>query len=199
MSGRSLQGTTPRASYLIRFGLLGALLTSLGCGAPLTREQLTKEILKADPEFRWVLERHRNLSSKIHTYEQELALKRSAVEQNIAKLRQELATNTAGVKHKIAEVKQQMWPEQQRLALALAEAGEELRARRFQRSSVGRSITQLKKSLAATRSTWTSAERAQQEAKINERLEDAKRLDGEIASIKTHMRLIKIKSLLIKL
>jgi hypothetical protein len=175
------------------------LLWLSGCGRPPpNREQLAREILNTDPDFSWVLDKHRALSNRVHTYEQELALKRTTIEQNIAKMRKELMAAAADVTHKIAELKKQIEPDRQRFELALSMAGEELHTKRFQRASLGRKITQLRKAGKAQQHVWTDEERAKQEAQLNEAARDTKRLDREIEGIKAHMRLLKVKILLIR-
>lgn len=170
-----------------------------GCGRPLNAEQLAKEVLQKDPEFSWVLEKHESLANRIKTYERELALKRSTVEQNIAQLRKDLATATTSVKAKIADTRKLLEPEHERLKLALSMASEELSNRRFQRASLGRSIVKLRKAGKSAAATWTAEERNRQQAQLNELQRDAKRLDQEIDGIKAHLRLLKTKLLLIKL
>jgi hypothetical protein len=168
-----------------------------GC-PPANRDALAKEVLKADPGFQSSLDRHREIVSRIQTLERELALKRSTIQQSIAKLRQALLAAAANVKHKTAELKKRMEPEQERLRLALAMAGEELRAKRAQRASLGRSISRLKKA-ANGATTLTPQERAAHQAQLDELARDAARLDQELAALQQHTRLLKIKFALIKL
>ena len=174
------------------------LIGSAGCGQVIGRQQLTKEVLAKDPEFETVLGKYRNLTNRIETYQRELALKRSTVEQNIAQMRKDLAASTANVKTRIAEVQKQIEPDRQRLQLALSMAEEELRVKRFQRASLGRSMAQLRKASTQSQGTWSDDERKRQDQKIAEMLHDAKRIDQEITSLKTHMRLLKIKMLLLQ-
>ena len=158
-----------------------------------------KEVLQADPEFAMVLDKHRELSNRLQTYERELALKRSTIEQNITQLRKELAAAVSNVRAKAADVRKRMEPDHKRLELALSMAGEELAAKRAQRVALGRSIARLKKAVKNANSAWTADERAEQETKIAEMLRDAQRLDKEMTVLKAHVRLLKIKLLLIKL
>ena len=169
-----------------------------GC-APAGREGLTKEVLKADPEFSSVLEKYRELANRIDTFERELSLKRSTVEQTIKQMRKDLAATAATVRSKTDELKKRIEPDRQRLELALSMAGEELKTKRAQRASLGRSVTQLKKAVKTASAAWTEEERSRQEAQIQEMLRDASRLDQELAAMKEHIRLLKIKLLLIKL
>ena len=183
----------------LRGTMLWAILACVaGCDRVMSREQLAKEVTKGDPEFEWVLDKHRALVNRIETYQRELALKRSTIEQNIAQMREGLGTSTTNVKARIAEAKKQIDPDRQRLELALSMAGEELRAKRFQRASLGRSIGQLRKASKGSQAGWTEAERASQQETVNEMLQDATRIDHEIAALKTHMRLLKIKTLLLQ-
>lgn len=169
-----------------------------GC-APASREQLVKETLKADPGFSSALEKHRELINRIETYERELALKRTTVEQTIAQLRKDLAASADLVRSRTLEVRKRMRPDQERLEHALSMGGEELRAKQSQRASLGRSVSHLKKALKSAGTAWSAQERAHQQAQISEMLRDAERLDREIATLRAHVRLIKIKLLLIKL
>ena len=170
-----------------------------GCAPPANREQLTQEVLKADPDFATVLEKHRELQNRIETYQRELALKRSTIERSIAQLRKDLAAAMSSVRQKTAEAKKRIEPDRARLELALSMASEELQSKRLQRSTLGRSLATRRKALNRQDSAWTAPERARQEAQIDEMLRDATRLDQELAALKEHIRLLKIKLLLIKL
>ena len=193
---RSVRGTVLRSAAL---GM--GLLWVAGCGGhpPANREQLATEVLNADPNFSWVLDKYRTIANRISTYERELALKRTTIEQSITKMRKDLMAATADVKSKTAELKKQLDPDRQRLEHALAMAGEELHTKRFQRASLGRRVAQLRKSATSERNAWTDEDRAKQEGEIREALKDAERLDREITGIKEHMRLLKVKTLLIRL
>ena len=170
-----------------------------GCAPPAKREDLVQEVLKADPDFAPVLDKQRELKNRIETYQRELALKRSAIERSIAQLRKDLATAVSNVRQKTAEAKKRMEPDRARLELALSTASEELQAKRLQRATLGRSIANRRKALNRPDSAWTAQERRQQEAQIEEMLRDARRLDQELAALQAHIRLLKIKLLLIKL
>ena len=184
---------------LMRWLVVIVLVLGTASCAPANREELTKEVLKVDPEFSAVLEKHRELTSRIETYERELALKRSTIERGIAQLRKDLATATASTRAKTTEVKKRMEPDQQRLTLALSMSSEELRAKRIQRASLGRSMAQLRKALNSKDAAWTQQERTHQQTQLDEMLQDAVRLDKEMAGLKQNARLLKIKLLLIKL
>ena len=184
----------------MRWILIGLLVCgAAGCGRPANREELAKQVLKADPSFAPVLDRHRELANKIDTYERELSLKRSTVQRTIDQLRKDLAAATANVRAKVVETKRRMAPEQERLQLALSMADEELRTKRVQRASLGRSISQMKKAIKSAGTAWSAQELDRQQAQMDEMLADAARLDQEMATIKAHVRLLKIKLLLVKL
>jgi hypothetical protein len=186
-------------SRLVRVAVVGlALLGGVSCERLMSREQLAKEVLRQDPEFRGVLDRHRALVNRIETYQRELALKRATIEQNITQMRKELAASAANVQTRVAEVRKQMDPERQRLELALSTAAEELRVKRFQRASLGRSIARLRKTPKSAAGAFSDSEQARQQAQLTDMLADAKRLDHEIEALKAHMRLLKVKILLIQ-
>ncbi|MBI3996684.1 MAG: hypothetical protein HY352_03405 [Candidatus Omnitrophica bacterium] len=176
---------------------LGVCVVLAGC-SPVNREQLSKDVLKDDPEFSSVLEKYRHLAGRIETEERKLALKKTTVEQSIAQLRRDLAVTAANVKIRTAEIKKGMEPEQTTLSSALARAAEELRAKQLQRATLGRQIAQLRKAAKAAENVWTDRDRAKNDAQINELLRDAARVDQEIATMKAHIRLIKEKLLLIR-
>ena len=183
----------------MRTRLLVLILLGVGgCDRVLNRAQLAKEVAQGDPEFQWVLDKRHTLVKRIEIYERELALKRSTIEQNIAQMRKDLAASTTNVKARVAEVQKQLDPDRQRLELALSMATEELRVKQFQRASLGRSIAQLRKASKGGQTGWTDAERARGQGQINEMLQDAQRIDHEIASLTAHMRLLKLKLLLIQ-
>lgn len=175
------------------------LLAGLAGCTPTNHEELAKAVVKSDPDFKAVLDKHRELSNRIETYERELTLKRTTVEHQITQMRQDLATATANVRARIDEVKKRMEPDRQRLALALAMASEELQAKRQQRASLGRSIARLRKALKQSGAGWSAQDVKKQQSQIDEMTTDTKRLDQEMASLKEHLRLLKIKLLLIKL
>ena len=185
--------TVPRRLLL---AALASGLLAAGC-APVNRDELTKEALAADPSFASVLEKHRELVNRIETYERELALKRNTAEQAIKQMRQDLAVSAEAVRAKSAETKAKMEPDRRRFIDALAQSEGELKAKQAQRAAIGRAISQLRKSLKSSREAWTDTERARQDTHVEEMLRDAARIDREMAAIKTHVRLLKIKLLLI--
>ena len=174
------------------------MISVLGCGKPLSTEAMRRQVLAADPGFDKPLEKRDQLADRINVLRQELALKQAQVDGKIAQLRKELRETKTQALQKIEETRQGLSPERERVELALAMAGEELKAKRAQRASVGSQIAQLKKA-AQGASGLGEQERVRQEAKVAEMLKDAKRLDDEMTSLKEHVRLLKIKLLLIKL
>ena len=178
--------------------LILSLVWAAGC-APINRDELTKQVLAADPSFEEVLDRHRELANRIVTYQRELALKRSTVEQQIDQLRKELAADNATVRSKIEETKKRIDPDRTPLELALSVAGEQLRAKRIERASLGRSIAQVRRALKRQDASLTAEERAHQQSQLDELIRDAARLDQELAALHEHVRLLKTKLLLLKL
>ena len=163
------------------------------------REALTQEVLTADPKYEVVLEKRRELANRIETYERELELKRTTVDQTIAQMRQDLAASAASVRSRIVETKQKLDPERKQLLHALTKAGEQLKIKRAQRAALGRTMSQAKKSLRSSSRAWTDEERARQQAQFEDMLHDADRLDYEMNVLKAHVRLLKIKLLLLKI
>ena len=174
------------------------LVWAAGC-APTNPEQLTKEALASDPSFAKVLDKHREIVNRIDTLERELALKRATIEQAIAKQRRDLSAAADSVRSRTAEMKKRMEPDSERLTLTLSMAGEELRAKQAQRASLGRSMAQLQKAAKSNGALWSPQERATHDAQLQALMEDAARLDQEMTALRRHVRLIKIKLLLIKL
>ena len=193
----------PRTQQWLSAGFalcLAAALSLPACAPPANTETLTKEVLKSDPEFSDVLAKHREISNRIATYDRELALKRSTVERSIEQLRRELTATGEAVKLKIADAKKRMEPDRKRLELELAMASEELKTKRFQRATLGRQMAQLRKALKSSPSAPLAPEdQVKQQAQLDELVQDAARLDQEMTSIQAHVRLVKVKLLLIKL
>ncbi len=188
------------AGFMVMRRLIGLCLAIglTGCTSA-RREDLVKEVVSADPAFAEVLDKHRELSNRLQTYQRELALKRTTIEQHIAQLRRDLATAAANVRTKTAETKKRMEPDRKRLTDALDNASDELRNRQTARAAVGRSIAQLRKTLKASDANTTAQERTARDAQLSEMVRDAARIDHETATLKEHVRLLKIKLLLIKL
>lgn len=169
-----------------------------GC-SPTNRDQLARDVLRADPAFVQILQKHRELTNRIETYQRELALKRATIDRTTAQLRKDLATATEAARRKTGETRKLMRPDRDRLKLALSMAAQELRAKQAQRASLGRSMAKLRKAIRNTEGTWTAPERAKHEQQLQEMLGDATRLDQEITGMKSHIRLLQMELLLIKL
>lgn len=178
--------------------LLVVLAAVAGCG-PTDRSQLADEVLQADPSFQSVLEVRDRYASQIETAEREYALKRDTVQRTIQALRQELAEGQRSVKQKKARYQVLIEPQRKRLDWSLSMATEELRNKRIQRASVGRSISQLRKALTAPDETWAEPDRQRRERQLQEMRRDAQRLDEEMTVLKQHLRLLQLKLRLIRL
>ena len=190
---RSICDAMPTHRIVIS-GLLIALV--VGC-APTNRDELIKEALAKDPSFKAVLDKRKALDNRIETYEQELELKRTTVDRTIKQLRRDLTESVATVHKKIQHAKSQMEPDRGRMNLALSKAGEELKVKRAHRASIGRQMSQLRKSLKAE--GMTDADRTRQQQQLDELSADAARVDTELKALQEHVRLLKIKLLLLKL
>ena len=190
---RSMYDAMPTHRIVIS-GLLIALV--VGC-APTNRDELIKEALAKDPSFKAVLDKRKALDNRIETYEQELELKRTTVDRTIKQLRRDLTESVATVHKKIQHAKSQMEPDRERMNLALSKAGEELKVKRAHRASIGRQMSQLRKSLKAE--GMTDADRTRQQQQLDELSADATRVDTELKELQEHVRLLKIKLLLLKL
>ena len=181
---------------LLILGLSFAWFTR-GC-EPVDQQKLTKEVLKADPDFASTLDKYRSMNNRIATYQRELELKRSTVERQIAQLRQELEHTVEAVKKKTAEAKARIKPDQERLELALSMANEQLGLKRVQQAAISRSMAKLRKTLANPKGIWSAEERAEHQRHIDEMVSDRARLHQELTALNEHIRLLKIKLLLIK-
>lgn len=170
-----------------------------GCWAPANPERLREEVLKTDPGFTEVLEKRDDLANRIMLIDRELELKRSQVEQKITQLRKDLEGVRQQATQKTEKIKTLLKPDRERLDHALSMATEERRAKRNQRASVGRSISQLRKALKQANPPWTDAERAKMERELDTHLQETQRLDQEIAVLNEHIRLLKVKRILLQL
>lgn len=173
-------------------------LAAFSC-TPVNQAQLTKEVLKADPEFSSVLEKRRELANRIETDERVFALKRADIDRKIQQLRKELTAADAETRQKREHIKSQMEPDRTRLMEALTKASAELKAKQVERSNTGRLMAELKKGMRQTEDALSSKERAANARDIQELLANAARLDQEITALRAHVRLLKIKLMLIKL
>ena len=181
---------------ILGFSLSFAWLTR-SC-APVDPQKLTKEVLKVDPDFGITLDKYRSINNRVATYQRELELKRSTVERQIAQLRQELEHTAEMVKKKTAETKARIRPDQERLELALSMANEQLGLKRVQRAAIGRSMAKLRKTLASPKGAWSAEERAEYQRQLDDMSRDIVRLDQELKALNEHIRLLKIKVLLLK-
>jgi chromosome segregation ATPase len=176
---------------------LAAGFLTAGCVVPINRDAVSKEVLDADPSFHSVLEKHRDLKRRIETLQRELSLKRSTVNQTIEQLREDLKASVAAVRAKTRETRAKIDPDRQRLAHALREGAAELKSKQLERAVVGRAMSQLKKSQRAGESAAGAPRDAQRD--LESMAADAERLDHELAALREHIRLLKLKLLLTKL
>lgn len=171
-----------------------------GCGQRVS-EAVRQEVVKHDPQFAKALEQRDELAGRIALLERELALKKTQITQQMAKLRKDLADARLQVRRKVQQTKDLLKPEQERVRFLLAMATEELTAKRSQRASVGRSISQIRKTLQdkPPGSAWNTNDRARLNAELQELLRETKRLDGEIEGLTKHLRLLNAKQALLRL
>ena len=193
---RVTPGIIPRSCGLVLLTLAAA--SAAGCGPPLHPEQLRQQVLEADPDFTRVLERRDEQANRIKLLEREFQLKRREAERQIVHLRDQLRQTRTQVDGKIAESRQLLQPDIDRIEHALAMAAEERKSLQAQRASVGRRISQLRKALKQTPTDWDQAERTRLATQLDELLQEVKRLDQERAAIAQHLRLLKVKRLLLR-
>jgi len=155
-------------------------------------------VLKADPSFTEVLEKRDEQANRIKLLERELDLKQRQVEQQITQRRNELKTARQQVQQKIAKLKVLVQPDVERVELALSMAVNERQTKRDHRASLGRSISRLQKALKQERASWSDAERARMDGELADLLRDAQRIDHELSALNEHIRLLKIKRLLLR-
>lgn len=173
------------------------LLGIFSC-SPINRDDMVKEILKKDPGFARILDKHRELGNRMATYERELTLKRSTMERKIEKLRQEMTEASVMAKQKIASVKPLMEPDRRRLEQALGASSQELRGLQSKRAQLGGIISRFKKTMEV-QTPGDPRLKVRQERDLAEMLQDAQRFQYEITAFKEHIRRLKIKLLLIRL
>ena len=169
------------------------MLGSAGCGPPTSPKVLRDAILAADPDFKASLMKRDEIAGRISVFKRELDLKRQETEGRIAKMRQDLKAATDRVNQKIEREKGLLDPDVKNLEFASGMASEELRAKRQQRASLGRSISQLRKALKQSGPQWSAQERAQRDRELSELLAEAARVDQELAALGAHIRLLKMK------
>jgi len=183
--------------WTVVYGLL--LGFAAGCGPPANPERLREEVLKADPTFSEVLQKRDEQANRIKLLEREFDLKRTQAHDQIAKLQKELQDARAQVDQKILRSKALMKPDIDRLELAISMATEERQAKRNQRASVGRSISRLRKALSQDTPQFAAAERARMEQELSDLVAETQRVDYEITALNEHLRLLKIKRVLLRL
>lgn len=175
-----------------------ALYWLAGCGAPPNAQKLRADVLRVDPAFAEALEKRDEQANRIVLLEREFDLKQTQAQQQIKQLRDGLAEARRQVDQKIQKSKALLKPDLERLELALSMAGNELRAKRSQRAGIGSNISRLKKSLKGGQVPWSEAEGAAMTKELNDLLQEAQRLDREIAALGEHIRLLKVKRLLLR-
>ncbi len=174
------------------------LLAVAGC-APRDRAQLATQVLEADPAFRVVLDRRDDYASRLETAERELALKRATIQRNIRKMREELLESERAVRRKKEQLRSLIEPDRRALEMDLDSALAELRAKGAHRASVGRAMSKLRKAVKEVGEVWSESERARQDDQLQDMVHDAQRLDKELAALKEHSRLLKLKLALVAL
>ena len=170
-----------------------------GCSQrPMNAEAMRGEVLRADPEFVRVLERRDDLASRVKVLENELALRRGQVERQIDQLRRGLRETTEQVNHNIDGIKALLNPIAEDVDRDLTTATAELKARREQRASFGRSVSGLRKSIKQHAIQWTPPERSEKDNELAEMLDEIRRLDHEIAGMEAHLRILHMKRQLLR-
>ena len=176
------------------------LASAGGCGwKPADRHTIRMEVLKADPTFSGALETHDNVANRIDVLERELALKRTQVERHVAQLRNELRTATTKVERDSAGLRTLLNPVIESVELVFAMGVEELKTKRSQRASLGRSISRLRKTMKDARGQWSTSQRERMEHELAELQRETQRVDQELAALNEHLRLLKKKRLLLRL
>ena len=99
------------------------------------------------------------------------------------------------VEQKIQKSRAALQPDIDRLRLALSMANDERQAKRAQRASLTRSIGRLKNALK----TGETADRTSIDRELYDFLQESQRLDREVHTLNEHIRLLKIKLLLLRL
>ena len=171
-----------------------AVALGSGCGPPANSHTLREDVLKVDPSFSEALEKRDEQANRIALLEREFDLKRTQAEQRIVQLRKEVRDARAQVEQKVRKAKALLKPGIDRLQLALSMANDERHAKQVHRASLGRSISRLKKALKE----GEEGNRAAVGRDLNDLLQEAQRLDREIQALNEHIRLLKIKHLLLR-
>ena len=200
MSSRLIQSSVHRSPATILCASVALLcFCGSGCGPQANEEQLRNEVLKAEPSFADALNKRDELDNRIMQLERELALKQTQVDRQITLLRKELQETRVQVTQKTQKITAVLKPYLERVDHALAMASEELSSKRSQRASISRSISRLRKALKQEKPPWTEPERARMDQELAELLRETERLDHEIAALNEHIRLLKLKRLLLRL
>lgn len=175
--------------------MIGVLVVSAsGCGPPADPEELRKEALQADPAFATVLERRDEQANRVDLLRREFDLKRTQAEGRIAQLRKDVKDARQQVEQKIQNSLAVLKPDLDRLRLALSLANDERQAKRAQRASLSRSISRLKHAVKA----GEAADQTSIERELHDLLQESQRLDREVRALNEHIRLLKIKLLLLR-
>lgn len=153
--------------------------------------------MAADPAFKAPLMKRDAVADRLVVLKRELALKRQEAENQISKIRQDLKGATDRVNQKIEREKSLLAPDLKELTLASDMASEEMRRKRQQRASLGRSVSRLRKDLKQNKDA-SSEDRAQRERELAELVEEAKRIDQELAALSAHIRLLKMKRMALR-
>jgi|GEM_PF-1415356 len=198
------QARSKRGLWSVDCGLVLMLFTVFGIQlpscqrTPVDTKALRQEVLKSDPAFAAALNKHDELASRIEVLERELDLKRTQVEDQIARSRAELREATEETTRRTKEIKALLDPEAERLELALSTAREELKAKQRQRANLGRAISSLRKSIKGD-SQPAGKERAPLDQELAEHLREMERLDQELAAMQQHIALLENKRRLLRL
>lgn len=185
-------------SRLALAALVAASAAIGACDNP-NSDRLREDVLKADPKFADTLEKRDQLADRIQLIKQEFAVKKSQIQGQIAKLRQELSQAQRQVQQKLQQMSSQLDADRARLAMALSMAREEFKVKQQQRDSLGRSISRLRKALKDSPSTWTESDRAKMDRELADLLQEARRLDQELAGLRAHLQLLTRKHTLLRL
>ena len=176
-----------------------ALIGSAGCGPPTNPKVLRQDVLAADPSFKDTLVKRDDVAERIGVLKRELALKKQEAETQIAKVRQNLQVATERINQKMNREHALLDPDLKSLDLASTMASEELRAKRQQRASMGRSISQLRKALKQSGTPLSSSELAARDRELHELLAESQRLDQELSALASHIRLLKMKRMVLRI
>ena len=162
-------------------------------------QAVKSRVLAADEKFSAPLAKHDELANQLQVLDRELQLKRTQIEDQIAKLRGELLEATKQSKQQAEQLKAQLNPEVERVELALAMAKEEQKSKRRQRGALGRSVSKLRKSIKQAQDSQAGEDPTKLSQELTNHLEEMTRLDKELASLGQHIELLEDKRQLLKL